>query len=85
MIPVKDIKIPEIFHKKTKVPKNNIGFSNHTQSFTTLYYLDVESSLVENLKIGWKQIKTDLTLENGWKWLKTVKNGHKQRKQSTSV
>ena len=45
--------------KKPKVPKNQIGFCNHGQSFTTLYYLDVESSLVENLKIGWKQIETD--------------------------
>ena len=35
----------EKISRNPKVPKNNIGFNNRAQSFTTPYYLDVDSPL----------------------------------------
>ena len=33
LYPVKDIKIPEVFKKNPKVPRNVMGFSNRAQLF----------------------------------------------------
>ena len=43
LVPVKDIKIPDIFFKNPKDHQSAMGFSNHAQSFTTPYFLDVVS------------------------------------------
>ena len=40
------------FLQNPKVPKNNIGFNHRAQSFTTPYYLDVDSPIKERVQLA---------------------------------